>query len=619
VVLLVLWLDVSIDVGQHLGPGRRWHWQGVVFSVLGVGIAALGWQARALKSRLMRVLLGVLLAALVGSSLVAQSNQVRRIGTSHQVQLWGTFHYWIGARYFEELGYHDLYTQVLVADKESNNHLAEAKLVRNLLTYKREKADLYRNGPRLPTWTDARWEEFKTDVGWFTKRRKPIFWANIIVDRGYNPSPAWHAVGGSMARLLDVKVPWQQTLLMLFDPLLLLAAFGLSVRAWGWTRSLLVLFAFVSWFGNAGRIYGQIFIYDWFAAAWAGLACWRLGWPLRAGLLIGYATMVRVFPVLLLLGPVVVGVWGLVAHRKLDRELLRLGIGALLMAFALFIAGSVSTGRGIAAWGDFLSNVTHHSEEHAFGSKRLGMKHALGFDFKGGLKVKPDKRSNRKNVPKNKGVARALQLLAFLLFGLAVRRANRHDLLLLGLPLMFFLTVASRYYGSIWVLLLLLGVARGGHATAGEEAVPGAARPMARQLFDVFLFAIGVLFYSMPDKGAEAIHQYMYTNVLIGGWLLLLLGWPGLVGWGDPSASSDQESDGGEGGEPQVPRLTGENDVPEAVVEYGDHGPGAAEDRGEGGEPEGHGHQGLQVPAHGQPHAEGVEHPEHEGEGSDGE
>ena len=607
--LLVAWVVVFVDVGRHLGAFKRWHYQGVVFSVVGLIVAAIGWQGQ-VRGR-GRVLLAGLLAFMIGATLWVQSGHVRNIGNRHQVQLWGAFHYYMGAKYFEELGYHDLYTQVLVADRETTKKLLDVKLVRNLETYEKEKASEYRERDRLPVWSDARWDAFTTDLAWFLERKKPLFWANIIVDRGYNPSPAWHAVGGTWIRLLDIKVPWQQTLLILLDPLLLLGAFALSVKAWGWTRSLLLLFAFVSWFGNAGRVVGQIWIYDWFAAAWAGVSAWRLGWPMRAGLLIGYATMVRVFPGLLLLGPMILGIWGLARHRTVDHGYLRLGLGALAAAALLFVAGSASTTRGVAGWGDFLGNVAHHSEQHAYGSKRLGLRHAMGIDFAGGLRVKPDKRSNRLAVRANKPAERALQLTALLLFGLALARSSRADALLIGLPLMFFLTVASRYYGSIWVLLLLLGIARG----SGEED----ARPVLRQLADLTLFGVGILFFAMSDKGPEGIHQYMYTNVILAGWMLFVLGQSGVFGWGDPeSAAADEQADGAQGREPDVAHFAREDDVAEPVVEHGDHGRGAADDARQGRQAERHGDEGLQIPPHREAHAQRVEHAEHEGQGSHG-
>ena len=209
IAIALVWLDVCLDVGRHLGVARNSSYQGVFFSVAGLAVVALGWQARALTSRVHRVFLGVLLAALVASSLTSQSHQLRSIGTSSQVQLWGVFHYYLGAKYFDELGYHGLYEQTLVADKESTRRLLKVQLVRNLSTYQREKASRYRDLPRSAAWTDARWEEFKKDLGWFLERRDPVFWANIIVDRGYNPSPAWHAIGSTLVAHLRVDVRWQ--------------------------------------------------------------------------------------------------------------------------------------------------------------------------------------------------------------------------------------------------------------------------------------------------------------------------------------------------------------------------------------------------------------------------
>src|SRR5690349_11264366 len=59
------------------------------------------------------------------------------------VQVADMFHYYLGTKYFQEIGYSDLYNAVLVADTEQGNQLARLPFYTDLRTYQntsRERA-----------------------------------------------------------------------------------------------------------------------------------------------------------------------------------------------------------------------------------------------------------------------------------------------------------------------------------------------------------------------------------------------------------------------------------------------------------------------------------------------
>ena len=68
---------------------------------------------------------------------------------------WSHYHYYLGAKYFTELGYTDLYDQAIAVDGEGERRFAAIKWVRNLRTYDREPMN-YGNRVRSESWSDDR-------------------------------------------------------------------------------------------------------------------------------------------------------------------------------------------------------------------------------------------------------------------------------------------------------------------------------------------------------------------------------------------------------------------------------------------------------------------------------
>ena len=518
-------LALVVGLGTHVGTLGNMGYLRELLVLSLAGLTVAGW-SRACRTKGRRAALVLALMGVAGAGFWAQSHKhAKELGNEDQLYVWGLYHYYLGAKYFDELGYTHLYEQSLVADAEGAGRLNAVQTVRDLETYRFVGAEQVRQGVRLDTWTDERWEEFKADLAFITKLRGRGYWQGPLRDRGYNPSPAWHAVGGSVAKLLSIRSPAPQTVVVLLDVLLVLAAFAVSVWAFGWARSALVLAAFYLWFGNPDRMFGQMFVQDWFAATWAGVALWRRGKARLSGALLGYAAMVRVFPVLLLAGPVVHCAATLVKERRLPREQRRLLAAAGAAMLLLFLVGGFSSNQGFGMWASFAGNIGHHSQEHAFGSKRLGLQHLFGLDWSGGLSRPAAKIDNRRNMRRNAVLLRATQVLLAALVVVALLRSDRRDALLLGATLVFVGTVASRYYRAIFVLLLLMASpARGDPlpATAGKGVV-ARPRPGAWRGLDGALLFIAWAVYACPVHGAEGWKTYVWANTLLLAWFLILL------------------------------------------------------------------------------------------------
>jgi hypothetical protein len=506
-------------LGVHLGAFGKGRFGLEFLTFVTACIALVSWRGRDEASRWGRIVAAVGLTLIAVSALTIQANgRVSAWGRDAQVAEWGTFHYYLGGKYFSEMGYVDLYEQAVIADwdnGEGPNRFREVPRIRDLRDYRFISTEDVRKRPRADYWSDARWEEFKKDVRWFGKQAGTKRWRKIIGDRGYNPPPSYVLVAGTLENIFSIRHPISQTILINLDMLALLLALVFSIRAYGYLRSILVLTTFLLWYGNVNRVYGQIWILDWFAAGWMAAAAWRLKRHGLSGGLIAYAACMRVFPLVLLVGPVVANLPRMIRERRIPPHLLRFagaaaGVGLLLVA--------VSTVRyGPSSWQSFFANIAEHNENHEVGTRRFGLKHAFILDWSHGLKTAPKKVKARRALRDNSTIYRVAQVSLLLLILGAMLRRDEHDALLLGAGLFFIGTVASRYYGALLVLLLLIGASR-----APPRGSDAPERPRRRRIFDALILMLIWAVYAAPF-GGEARLQYIFSNGLWTAWWLALL------------------------------------------------------------------------------------------------
>ncbi|HEX7597412.1 MAG TPA: hypothetical protein VF518_04305, partial [Polyangia bacterium] len=208
-----------------------------------------------------RILLGVLAVAAVLSVFTYVDFGVFRYGS--YLNEWDFYHYYVGTKYAPELGYTNLYGATLLADQEGGlryqnpdhqmRDLSTAQLcdVDAVLAH----AELYRG--RFP---EERWREFVADISWFKGQLPANRWSLILVDHGYNGTPAWSfAVGSLVTRHFSVRNPWSRAFMLALDPLLLLA--GVVAVAWAFglrTAFLLVIFVGTHYLMSWGHLKGAL-------------------------------------------------------------------------------------------------------------------------------------------------------------------------------------------------------------------------------------------------------------------------------------------------------------------------------------------------------------------------
>jgi len=275
-----------------------------------------------------------------------------------------TFHYYVGSKYFPELGYQRLYLCTAVADLEAGLRAqVESRSLRDLESNQLVSSAAAIEHPEICTahFSQARWAAFQRDIGWFRSQVPRRRWQLMQTDHGYNATPVWTALGGSLAN----RVPASDLgilALRLIDPLLLAAMWGAVTFAFGWRAACVAaLYWGTNYPAQYGWTGGSFLRQGWLVATVMALCALRRGRPATAGALLAVATLLRVFPIFV---AAALGVKALVGmfqarHVRLSPDHRRLLAGALVAGGALF-AFSLASGGGARAWSEFIADSQAH-------------------------------------------------------------------------------------------------------------------------------------------------------------------------------------------------------------------------------------------------------------------
>jgi hypothetical protein len=341
----------------------------VVATAAAVGVAGLVWCRRALPADRGRRAGVFVFAVLAAGGLAAWTN----FGTFHGpglVHRWDTAHYLLGVRYFDELGYDGLYDCLVAADRADGLPVGfdGARPLRDLSNDR--EGFLADSGARISAcpgrFTPARFEEFRADARALRGHFEPGMWRNLTGDRGYNGSPAFTLIGGAMAAAVRAATAGgpgagnrgmarEVIALVLFD---IACAFGVVLLLWwGFGLEAAALAALVLGLGSpwgylwTGGCFGR---HLWLLFAAGGLALAGRGRSAEAGAAMATAFALKLFPALLLVGPVLV--WlrsGLRGEAR--RELVRFAAAGVCTLAVLAIAAAATQGPGV--FGDFAANI----------------------------------------------------------------------------------------------------------------------------------------------------------------------------------------------------------------------------------------------------------------------
>jgi len=336
-------------------------WLQLALCVAGAALLAWGWilERRGRGDSMRRIRDGLLIVlGVLGAAAYFNFGKLHLAGFIHP---WDTYHYYMGSKYFPELGYVRLYACTLVAASEdAPESIRDVRIITDLRTNEPVKALAVRADPQAckSHFTPQRWQSFRHDMHLFRELEFASRWGRILRDHGYNASPVWNALGQTLANTGPATKD-QVVALNLLDPAFLLAMLVMIAWAFGW-RVALVAAIFVGtdvpgqymWTG------GSFLRHDWLFWLVGSICLLKKDRPFLAGCFIAYATLLRLFPGLAVLGPALALLAIYLRDRRLDRGLLRYFAGGIAATIVLVGVSLAVSGPG--SWRDFARNTEKH-------------------------------------------------------------------------------------------------------------------------------------------------------------------------------------------------------------------------------------------------------------------
>jgi hypothetical protein len=423
------------------------------------------------------------------------------------VDRWEQFHYQLGSKYFAELGYDGLYVASILAHQQTAPDFPIQRIrdLRSNRLADRESAVAHLQEVRS-RFSDERWENFVADHQNYIDHSPPRMWEKIRQDHGYNPTPAWTFV----ARIFGARLPTTNATLQFLggiDVVLMALMFVVVFRTYGYQVGCLGLA--IAGLGYGWRImYNGAFLrLDWLAAVVVGVCMLKRERFALAGACIGFAAIVRIFPILFLTGPALLALKSLLQGER-PRWALRLMAGFSIVVCLGLVAGS-ATGRGVGAWSEFAKCIALFRQTWtttAIGMDTLflsgpsfllaNIDEPVEWRTQVGVRQLLDERRPGR-------IAASGLLLAML--GVAVWSAGLAESAVLGVIAIFALSPAPVYY---WIMLLAVPLRSG----------QGAA-------LAVLLAAVGAhwieYFYPVSEYGPwnYAVLAWSYALILVA-WIL---------------------------------------------------------------------------------------------------
>ncbi len=376
------------------------------------------------------------------------------------VHLYEVAHYYLGSKYYGELGYTDLYTAMLRAEVEVYGRI-KAAAVRDLKTNRvipvRELEP--RSDAVRAAFSAERWAEFRREVAYFRKALGPGY-NTLLLDHGFNPTPVWALLGGTVCGWIDVGSRSGQLSLALLDLVLLAGLFAVIGSTFGRRTLLLAVIYFCVIFGTSFEWTGGALLrYPWLVGVGTGICFLHQKRYLRAGGLFAAAAMLRVFPVVFIVPLAFKAIALTWRHRTLPRHYRAFFGGFAATAATLFLASGLLP-RGFDHWREFSANILLHDRSPS--ANRVGLTEVLAYRddavdrSQGGMTAEAFNalREQRRQIHR---VQLALVLLPLLV---VVARLSRWQTDLgttwLALPLLFAGLSLSGYYYVVLLGLLLV-------------------------------------------------------------------------------------------------------------------------------------------------------------------
>ena len=217
------------------------------------------------------------------------------------------YHYYLGSKYNQELGYVRLYECTQLAELElrgpAEMRKREVRDLRVNLIIPTTDSIVFTNPAACKSrFTDEKWNAFKKDVDWFYNSARGEYWENMQKDHGYNPPPVWTMTGKFFASFAPAGDGFFK-LLACIDVLFHIGTLVMMWWAFGWRVGMVTaLFWGINGPANFYWTGGAFLRQDWlflFVAAVCLARKHRFG---LAGAALMWSALLRVFPVIAFFG-----------------------------------------------------------------------------------------------------------------------------------------------------------------------------------------------------------------------------------------------------------------------------------------------------------------------------
>ncbi|HTV17535.1 MAG TPA: hypothetical protein VMG12_02660 [Polyangiaceae bacterium] len=431
------------------------------------------------------------------------------------------YHYYLGSKYFDEIGYDRLYTCTAVAEVEAGRRSAiERADIRvlggsNLVVPMRETFVLTDPDQCKRHFTPERWQAFRTDVEWFYASSRGEYWDKMKKDHGYNPPPVWTMTGQLLASLAPAGDHFFK-LLAGIDIVLQLGA--LLLIRWAFGRRIMAIAA-VFWGCNAPASFfftcGAFLRQDWYFLFVAALCLARKRRFALSGAALTWSTALRAFPVVFFVGVALVMFFDVLRKRRLARDHRNFILGSALSGALLF--GASCAVSGVDSYRAFVAHIALHKDTPL--TNNMGLEMLITASWSGRMQATIDSRLDDDVQPWKEGYTarkherRPLQLaIAALVLGWmawALRGTRRLWAgMALSLPLMMSLLNLTCYYYCFFIAGATL-VALCPALAPAYLALAGASQVLAIRFhwFDDQHVALSLLFYAFALSTLYAVSR----------------------------------------------------------------------------------------------------------------
>jgi hypothetical protein len=448
-------------------------------------------------------------------------------------------HYYLGPKYFPEIGYLGLYGCVTLADdeiaKDENHQPRIAGPVRDLADIlidkpRDEAMTECRSGART-RFTEARWAAFKADIRDLAHLTQDGLWNGVVFDAGFNPPPSLVVFSYPLTNLIPIRSGSSPTYLLAtcIDLVLLVVCFLVTRKALGEiTTAVFATFFGATFISEYLWNGGSVLRFTWFVALVFGiLALKQRRWGL-AGALLGLATCDRIFPIAFAAAamvPIAVRARRSPEHRAILR---RFGTAFGVVVVVIVLVSIVMFGA--SSWSTFFARIINH--DNVYHPQHLGLKKVLTFrdwvpiknfhGHDGNDRYRAWNLALRATWSSMRPLVIPLQAMIAGATAVAASKRRPHEAALIGgVVYMFTFSLPANYYYCILALIPALLLRAAATATNPAKRWTEFALYIAFATFWLFTFVAPQL------PGDDLIRTFRISLLLF----LFLVGW--IVAWSE--------------------------------------------------------------------------------------